>query len=205
MPNYCHNNIRVTGSSQSLDRIKERFEMVIEKLSKNEGLWARTYHNLFNTPQPFPDDKLYPKFDVYKEYGSKWFIPSEIVSSDEDIIISGDSAWGPVTALCEKLCKEYGVKIEIEFEESGNDFGGYVNINESGEHDESGDFTYLQWQYISDREYFFNEMVYFSESYDTYEDFMKDYSENLNFIKDDLETQNKIKEIFENADKSAVL
>ena len=144
MANHCYNFITITGKVQALSQIDMKFKKAMEK--PEDALWYKTYSKVF------PDtDKPYPKedddFDVYDEYGSKWFDAStDYKYGETSMIISGDSAWSPMEPLCKKLSQAYKVHIDIEFEEPGCDFGG-KSIYENGKmlHEEC--HKYDVWQY----------------------------------------------------------
>lgn len=145
MANHCYNFITITGKVQALSQIDMKFKKVLGD-APGAALWYNTYSKLF------PDtDKSYPgendDFDVYDEYGSKWFDAFvDYTYGETSMIISGDSAWSPMEPLCKKLSQAYKVHIDIEFEESGCDFGG-KSIYENGKmlHEEC--HKYDIWQY----------------------------------------------------------
>ena len=201
MANHCYNHIIIEGNSQILARIEDSFTVVMD-MKGCTSLHGENYHNLFETPHPLYDDKLYPKFDVSAEYGSRWFEPQ--IELNGDLYVTGDSAWGPVEALCQKLSKEYGVKITIEYEESGNDFAG-LSVYEAGEQTEDVDTTYLHFQYLSDKDYFYTQMYSDAEEYTTWEEYAESHKDLLIKIKDDVETTTRIKENFKKASEGVLL
>ena len=61
-----------------------------------------------------------------------------------------ESPHGASIYLMELLAKEFDLKILIEFEESGNDFGGYNKYDKTGILEEHS-VSYDQWTYEQDR------------------------------------------------------
>ena len=79
------------------------------------------------------------------------------------------------------LSEKYDLHIYTEFEESGFDFGGYIQM-QSGEINEEEEYTFMEWQYINCSDYFFSMIddqmndYHFFEDYKTAEDFLKDFT-----------------------------
>jgi len=119
MANHCWNHARITGAKDSLDRI----EKAISKAKGEESLWFDTFKKVF--------DGINIEFsnDTYEEFGSKWFDCNIERESEHDLVISGDSAWSPVSPLFLKLSKCFNVSIESDYEESGCDFGGWFECS----------------------------------------------------------------------------
>ena len=69
-------------------------------------------------------------------YGTKWwdidYNTLEEESTEESIIVNGDTAWSPPSALLEALSSEFDCKIESEYEEEGLDFGGHIIYKSGG-------------------------------------------------------------------------
>lgn len=76
-------------------------------------------------------------FWAHYAYGTKWWdIDYERLkdeSTEEEILVSGDTAWSPPSAFLRALSEEFDCKIEIEYEEEGCDFGGHVIYQSGGE------------------------------------------------------------------------
>jgi hypothetical protein len=54
-------------------------------------------------------------------------------STEESIIVNGDTAWSPPKGLLQALSSEFDCKIEFEYEEEGCDFGGHIIYKSGGE------------------------------------------------------------------------
>ena len=152
MANHCYNWITITGNKDSLKELIKKCEQPeVEK----ETLFYSTFHKLFPLTNKFyPGAHEDDHFDVYEEYGSKWFDLG--CDHDEDwsyVNIWGDSAWSPVEALCQKLSAAYGVDIRIEYEEPGCDFGGYSEY-ENGVQIADACWSYRAYQYQDDVDLF---------------------------------------------------
>lgn len=156
MPNYCWNWIEISASKENIEKIRTVIDQVNET---EEGFWASNYPLLIEKPAISKEDlEKMQFFDVYSEWGSKWFTPyvdgyhlsENPVQKNKNsyITIAGDSAWGPMLPLCEKLSKHYNADITIEFEEPGCDFGGRYRFS-NGNIQEQEEYAYLEWQYIN--------------------------------------------------------
>ena len=172
MANHCWNWIEIVGSKESIEKIRT----IIDQVNETEaGFWGGNYPLLIEKPEI----KENITFDVYEDWGSKWFTPyvdayhlaeDSIDGKDRSsyIVIAGDSAWSPMVPLCEKLSKHYNTDITIEYEECGNDFGGRCKFSK-GNLQEQEEASYLEWQYINGNfeqiESHFEDTVY---DYDTF-------------------------------------
>jgi len=129
----------VSGAKDSLDRI----EAAINKAKNGEHLWWETFKKVFDgIPIDYSED-------TYEEFGSKWFDCEMERWTDNQLIISGDSAWSPVSAFFLKLSKYFNVTIESDYEESGCDFGGWFECK-NGEVLRDEHTTWLMYCDIND-------------------------------------------------------
>lgn len=161
MANYCYNTIEITGKEIDLKNFMEKFTQSIEK-----------EHLLFEKIlgyNPYEKGK-----DVYQECGTKCFTPYIDNNEVDFISMSGDSAWSPPIELFVKLSKTYHLKIEMQFEEMGCEFGGNAII-ENGNLLEDNYYDYWEWKFLcnydSTREQVFNdEFEWIIEDVETTED-----------------------------------
>ena len=147
MSNYCYNSITLQGGKVSL---KPLFDALSTALTDPEEDYKNILHGsnywkllTFSFPKYGEEG-----FDVYTEYGSKWFEIGDYEFKEESniLILSGDSAWSPVIELVQKLAEFYNIKnAYIEYEESGADFGGSTTINSEGEIIEEESYPYKVW------------------------------------------------------------
>lgn len=114
MANHCYNYAYFEGSKEDINKAVKS----ITDAKNDEHLWWETYKKVFG------DKYNYESQDVYEEFGSKWF--DCIVEYDEhSITLTGDSAWSPPIAFFKKLCDTFNLSCSADYEESGNDFGGW--------------------------------------------------------------------------------
>ena len=114
---------------------------------------------------------------------------------DDSFTITGDSAWSPPEKLCEEICKYYSVECRMEFEEPGNDFGGYTTFDKDGKQDDHT-VSYRQWRYEWDPISAIDDIMDDIEHCDyTIEDFEDDFEymriKHVNYIKDFVKDLNK--------------
>lgn len=118
MANNCYNHAFVCGSKEALDLIELR---VKEATQVVDHLWYETFYQVLGLPLP-EESK-----DTYDEFGSRWFQIDLDRNSDDMLVISGDSAWSPVSEFFLKLSETYQLNIESSFDEPGCDFAGWYN------------------------------------------------------------------------------
>jgi hypothetical protein len=193
MPNWCSNWIEITGSKESIQKIKETME-TIEKSDEP---------NLFMTLVGVPDGVDYEN-DWYdtniNNWGTKWDVTlneCNIDFTDESITMGPETAWAPPINFCKSLAKKYGVEVIITYEESGCDFCGRTTIDSEGNSSEE-DYLYIEGKYVFDNESFWCELESYIDSYldyetPTYEDFIEDYD----FVSD--KDKERIKTMYDEA------
>jgi hypothetical protein len=140
MANDCWNRVTITGDSDTLNKLKNMFDT-------HPSLNYSNYHEMFVTD--VSDMKG-------EDWGPKWFLPyAEMV--DEELIVTGDSAWSPAIEFFEVLTDEYPIKCDFWYDERGFDFAGHVTIEE-GYVDTHVEWTYWEGLYLNDREQFIEEI-----------------------------------------------
>lgn len=138
MANYCYNWMSFQGDEASIKELKEK------AFDKYEGYnyFTKWVNDVIG--KDTPED-----FDAY-EYGTKWFEFCIDDMTDGEIVLSGDSAWSPPIGMAQAFCKHFNLKCEMEYDESGNDFGGSTSIDNDGYVVSTQDYTYREWKYIQD-------------------------------------------------------
>jgi len=113
MANNCINYINITGNDIDIQELSK----LLEKGDKQENGYD-IYSNLCN------------EFGKSENDG-RWF-DIEITDQDEnEINISGDSAWTPCLDLFTKISEKFtSLEIHYEYEESGCDFAGFADISQ---------------------------------------------------------------------------
>lgn len=158
MANNCTFSTTITADPERLTVLKER-------LGEDGRLGLESYNNLFDEQAP-------EGFD----WGSKWTEYSvEYYDGEETMYVSGDTAWGPVTGLWQRISEKYEAVVETKYEEPGCDFGGSQEWS-NGECTFQKETTYMQHVYDNDQDYFWDEIE--SKCYDyTMEEIIDDLGE----------------------------
>lgn len=183
MANHCYNYIEFRGETEHIKKLARCFSLLmkVEYTSTFTDACASVFKLL-----AVPEDA------DYRYFGTKWF---EIELSqepqleydyiDEDtkerfsesyFIVSGDSAWNPPEKLTQKLCDAYRVRARHEYEEAGNDFAGVTIFDEKGNYDQKK-YTYWEFKYKYDQDWWWDEMIYQIQEgyrYETFDEFEED-------------------------------
>jgi hypothetical protein len=156
MPNWCSNTITITGSKENIRRIKDMMESIENKSESN----------LFQTLVGYPDHMTEGEYQEkwydtnVTNWGTKWDVSyddSFPQYSDEEIVLSPDTAWSPPIGFGTILAKLYQVDVELYYTEPGCDFCGKTFCDKDGGVNEE-DYNYLEGLFIFDQEYFWTEM-----------------------------------------------
>ena len=166
MANHCWNWVSIQGDDDTLDILESR----MKDYDKFDNLTDWTNHILGK--EVFDKTKDSP----YDVVGTRWWdIDWDAMDRDnQSMTIQGDSAWGPPIYLMELLAEEFNLKILIEFEESGNDFGGYCKFDKTGQLE---DYTvpYRQWTYEQDSSHYIERFAEEVEYYESLEDVLDEH------------------------------
>jgi hypothetical protein len=168
MANDCWNKVTITGSNETLEKIKTRFES-----SENGVFNINNYNTLFESDVSDMDED---------DFGSKRFSPS-VTLEDNELHISGDSAWSPMIGLFERICTDYKVEATLDYDEMGYDFAGRISWNTNGEETSNEEWTYWEKEYLYNQENFWEEMDFRYDNYDTFEELVEGFE--LNKWKDE--------------------
>jgi hypothetical protein len=114
MPNWCSNDIEISGNKQELDRLaaflatgEQDFDFeVIAKTPEGDGWYEWRIEN----------------------WGTKWNPENSTVDRTSDTTMTAwfDTAWSPPIPIIQKLSELFPtLEIMIEFEEEGLEFSGY--------------------------------------------------------------------------------
>lgn len=182
MANYCSNYIEFSGETERIKKLARCFELLIK--AEYAPTFTEACASVFRL-------LVVPEDSDYAYFGTKWFNIEltqepqlEYEHTDEDtgevysrsyFVVTGDSAWYPPKKLTQKLCDSYGVQARHEYEESGNDFGGILTVDEKG-HCEDEEYTYLEFNYKYNEDFWWDEVICQIEygSHETFEDFARD-------------------------------
>jgi hypothetical protein len=182
MANDCWNSVVIKGDESTLKKIEEKFNS-----SENGVFNVNNYQTLFDTDVS----------DMTEEdFGSKRFIPS-VTMDNGQLHISGDSAWSPMTGLFERICVEYGVEAELEYDEMGYDFAGHIIWDSKGVEVLNDEWTYWERLCMKDSDNFWEEMQWRYENYESFDELVADF--NLDEWKDKtILDQDRLETEFEN-------
>lgn len=189
MPNWCSNEISIIGSKEKIAEIKT----IIEAIEPSE---CRVFRELIGTAPDFKEEDWYSHNVNF--YGTKWDVsPSDcnMSASEEEIILTPDTAWAPPVGFCEKLAKKFNVTVTDTYYEPGMDFSGVLEVSPDGEvsNDEK---TYYEGKYEYDNEGFWDDMENYYMNEDTLDgQSIDEYIEsNFDFLDD--EDRGELNEIF---------
>ena len=174
MPNWCENEITITGDVSEIVKALDSIENKEER-------------NVFKTLIGLPDgisQEEYEK-DWYNinldRFGTKWDISYEDCDPqefDDELVLTPNTAWSPPIEFCVNLAKNYGVEVEMYYFESAMDFCGKTSINSDGTYTEE-DYKYMEGLYHFDADYFWMEIQWYVENAiedgQSVEEFLEDY------------------------------
>ena len=147
MANHCYNSASIEGSKQMLDK----FEKALNKATKiSSSLNKNAFYKVLGQE---PTDE-----DVYETFGSRWFDPMWERHSATSGVLSGDSAWSPVSEFFRLLSDVYQLEITSTYEEMGDNFGGWYDC-ENGEMTRDVTTSYYAFRYLDDREHTMETML----------------------------------------------
>jgi hypothetical protein len=162
MPNWCSNSLTISGEKDSVQRILIKLEMLednkgvfeelvglgdIDQTQYNEGGW---YH--------WNIDRFGTKWDVIK---NDFMCAFSLLDEEDDetaFIVHFDTAWSPPSGFVLLLSEIYGVNVEIQSEEGGNDFF-YRGRASEGCWDYEESYEFNQGQYLFNNDYFWDGIV----------------------------------------------
>ena len=173
MANHCFNWVSIEGNEDTLKEIQNKIE---KGMNEGEGYLTKIADLLLDENRHEHNEE-----SLYDVYGTRWWDIDRNEIQGDDLILIGSSAWSPPNILMQKISEKYQVKITIEFEECGNDFGGsetYVNGIMTGEIN----MSYREWLYYQDAEHAVQNLIEdVEDSPDWFED-LDDLNENLNYM-----------------------
>jgi hypothetical protein len=134
MPNWCFNELIITGDKEELDGLAEKMATKDQPFDFNKFI-------------PYPEE--YAVLDAKGEgegyanggydwcintWGTKWNAVDAHVTVDVgEITVYFDTAWSPVSSVVCKMAELYpNLTFEYRYEEGGNDFSG-KEVYEGGE------------------------------------------------------------------------
>jgi hypothetical protein len=144
MSNNCWSRATIKGKLSILKGIESRFNSI-----KDSCLDYSNYESIFYT-------------DVSDVKGEDWGPKSysfESVMEGDDLVVTGNSEWGPPLDFYELISDEYYLDVNLKFEIRGLDFAGSV-FWKSGDLVYHESCTYWENRFIHEKELFYEEAKY---------------------------------------------
>ena len=120
MPNWCHNRVTFTGTTEEINNIIEFVagDTLEEPFSLNAII-------------PMPQESKEDWYNWSNEnWGTKWDVTEVEISDDHEdgvVTYSFETAWGPPEPIFNMLCGKYPeVHISWFYDEPGMEFSGYL-------------------------------------------------------------------------------
>lgn len=137
MPNWCENELIVTGNKENINALIDLIES--DDLSFD-------FEKVIPHPEGIKQNSEEGYFFRVNNWGTKWRLEEDSISidreSDEEISMSFDTAWAPCLPIVTKLAELFpALKIKYTYGESGMDFSGFANY-QNGELIDSGNGEY---------------------------------------------------------------
>jgi hypothetical protein len=168
MPNWCSNEITISGDVTKIVKALESIE------NKQEN-------NLFKTLIDVPDVKDWYNNNL-QYFGTKWDVSHEECDPQEfdgGLLLTPNTAWSPPIEFCVNLAKKYGVEVDMLYYEAGMDFCGKTYINSDGTYTEE-DYGYMEGLYHFEADYFWMEIEWYVENAieegQSVEEFIEEYA-----------------------------
>lgn len=151
MANICSNWAVFTGSKENLqamyDNVMKAKEKSLDLGSASGSLHYDTYPIALGL-----DLNEKEEGNPYDEYGSRYF-ELDIYWENDVVVISGGSAWSPVSEFFRKLSEVYSLDVNSDYDEGGSDIGGYFNC-EKGVVTRDEVMSWHQFMYLEHSESF---------------------------------------------------
>jgi hypothetical protein len=192
MANYCYNHAAFTPNGSL-----ENLELFRSAISKYHGkcIGSTEFFEILGSEAP-------ESFDAYDEFGSRWF-EVDVDDMGDLIVLSGSSAWSPMSEFFRKLCVKFNLNVESTFEESGCDFGGYYDVSD-GEVVRDQTYTYNQYQWLEDMFYESIDSDYFTE-FESFDEVLEQYRDVIGIAEPEEEKElvEFLKEMYDESRKNA--
>ena len=189
MPNWCNNNITISGDEGTIRTLTA----VLKNLKTDDDEQSNNvFKALIGLPQHMSDGDYKEKwYDTNIEwFGTKWDISySEDMFnfSKNEISFSCETAWSPPIPFLQNLCEMYKVNANLFYSEGGVGFSGESTFNwVDGQlevyDDECG---YLEGIYKYSREEFWSEVEYRADSILDEDQSLEDFLGEFEFVSDE--------------------
>jgi hypothetical protein len=178
MPNWCNNNITISGNEGTIKALTA----VLKNLKDNDDV----FKSLIGIPSYMSEGDYKEKwYDTNVNwFGTKWDISYDrhaFTLNKDEITFHCETAWSPPIPFMENLCKMYQVNGHIYYSEGGIGFTGETTFTwQDGELDVfDQEFGFLEGMYILSKDEFWSEVDYsldnISDEDQSLEDFLNQY------------------------------
>ena len=165
MPNWCSNSLVVQGTEDNIAKLHrdlaEPAYMIgdhgwLPRVSYAPPPWGGEpdidpYHSaVARTLGHLAHFNINREAMIYSAVGCKWDFNLDYTQATEaDLYFSFLTAWSPPEHWAKRLALKYKVDLNLHFDESGDDFGGIVEIN--SEYDKVSVYSsnYREWAYTN--------------------------------------------------------
>lgn len=170
MPNWCQNEITISGEIENVQKLVDKVNAFLETPEEMRKPHQGLFLTLIGLPEgvtEITDDNWYDT--NLSRLGTKWdiFPPMNVDYTEGFLFMTFDTAWTPPSKFCEELAKQYDVTVEIIYMEQGNDFCGKEVYDINGSLEQS-EYSYMEGLYHfkeDDFEYEFeNELDFYTDS-----------------------------------------
>jgi len=146
MANYCSNHVTFTGKKEDIETLYQRFKKYDEC-----DYFTHFAEMVLGKPLSPVDDQ----FNGYA-YGTKWW-DFDVTLQDDELVVSGDSAWSPPLQLIGEITKVFNVSAEGNYYECGMDFAGYYSAEDGVLID--NEMTCFEYDLLSDKDYAIGRLI----------------------------------------------
>ena len=171
MPNYCNNTLEVSADPKNREALKQLKDFVDNSIREDGEKF--TFEGVLPMPKELDitsptreEDKAQAEANIKNHghadwynwrvdnWGTKWDVGECYISDivKDYVHLDFDTAWSPPLPYYKALSKKYPLlTIEVEYSEPGMDFAG-IEKYQGGELMESEEYTHGVYQWIHDRE-----------------------------------------------------
>ena len=189
MPNWCNNNITISGDEGTIRTLTA----VLKSLkTDDEEQSSDVFKALIGLPQHMSDGDYKEKwYDTNIEwFGTKWDISYEegaFTFTKDEISFFCETAWSPPIPFLQHLCEMYKVNANLFYSEGGVGFSGETTFTwNDGELDVYDDECgYLEGIYKYSREEFWSEVESRVDSILDEEQTLEDFLGEFDFVSEE--------------------
>ena len=146
MANNCDNYVTFTGKKEDIETLYQRFKKYDEC-----DYFTHFAEMVLGKPLSPVDDQ----FNEYA-YGIKWW-DFDVTLQDDELVVSGDSAWSPPLQLIGEITKVFNVSANGSYYEMGMDFAGDYSAQHGVLID--NEMTCFEYHLLQDREYAIEQLI----------------------------------------------